>query len=264
MALPDPSPGSTVLITGASSGIGAELARELSRRGHHVTLVARRRDRLTELAGELAVGAEVIAADLSTAEAREQLVAEVESGPRTLAGLANNAGFGAFGRFDRLGLEEQRGMVAVNVDALHHLMAALLPGMVRRGTGAVLNVASTAAYQPVPGMATYAATKAFVHALSEAVHGELAGTGVSVTSLCPGPTRSEFSAVAGVEDIESSAPGFMLQSSAQVAKAGVEGMERGKRTVVPGVQNKASAWGGRFVPRSVLLPLTRRAAGSRL
>ncbi len=264
MALPEPSPDTTVLITGASSGIGAELARELSRRGHHVTLVARRRDRLTELAAELTAGAEVIAADLADTGARDKLIAEVENGPRALAGLANNAGYGAFGRFDRLGLEEQRGMVEVNVDALHHLTAALLPGMVRRGEGAVLNVASTAAFQPLAGMATYAATKAFVLALSEAVHGELAGTGVSVTALCPGQTRTEFSAVAGVEDVESSAPGFMLQSAAQVAKAGVDGMAGGKRTVVPGVQNKASAWGGRFVPRSVLLPLTRRAAGSRL
>ncbi len=264
MALPTPSQDSTVLITGASSGIGAELARELSRRGHHVTLVARRRNRLTELAGELPAGAEVIAADLSSEQERERLIEQVDNAPRTLAGLANNAGYGAFGRFDRLGVEKERGMIALNVDALHHLTVALVPGMVRRGAGAVLNVASTAAYQPLPGMATYAATKAFVHALSEGVHGELARTGVSVTSLCPGPTRTEFSAVAGVEDVESGTPGFLLQDAAEVARAGVDGMERGRRTVVPGVQNKASAWGGRFVPRAVLLPLTRRAAGSRL
>jgi uncharacterized protein len=264
MALPEPSPDTTVLITGASSGIGAELARELSRRGHHVTLVARRRDRLETVAAGLAAGADVIEADLGTEAARETLLTKVDGGRRRLAGLCNNAGYGAYGRFDRLPLKEQTAMVELNVDALHHLMAALLPGMVRRGEGAILNVASTAAYQPLAGMATYAATKAFVHSLSEAVHAELAGTGVSVTSLCPGPTKTEFSAIAGVEEVEQGLPGFLLQSAEEVARAGVDGMERGRRTVVPGVQNKASALGGRFVPRTLLLPLTRRAAGKRL
>jgi short-subunit dehydrogenase len=267
MSLPDPSPDSTVVVTGASSGIGGELARELSRRGHHVTLVARRRDRLLELQRELGddPGADIIEADLGTEKARDDLINRLENGERHVAGLCNNAGVGMFGRFDKLPLDEHRNMVELNVDAVHHMTAALVPGMVRRGEGAVLNVASTAAFQPLVGLATYAATKAFVQTLSEAVHAELSDTGVSVTALCPGPTESEWAERAGMEGGWGNAlSGAIILKAADVARAGVDGMVRGRRTVVPGVQNKASTLGGRFVPRTLLLPVAKKVMERRL
>lgn len=267
MSLPDPSPDSTVVVTGASSGIGGELARELSRRGHHVTLVARRRDRLLDLQRELGgeEEAEIREADLGQERARTDLINRLENADRHVAGLCNNAGVGAFGRFDRLPLDEHVAMVELNVDAVHHMTAALVPGMVRRGAGAVLNVASTAAFQPLVGLATYAATKAFVQALSEAVHAELSDTGVSVTALCPGPTESEWAERAGMEGGWGSAlSGAIILKAEDVARAGVEGMVKGRRTVVPGIQNKASSLGGRFVPRTFLLPVAKKVMERRL
>ena len=152
----------------------------------------------------------------------------------------------------------------LNVEALHHLTGAWLGPMVERGAGAILNVGSTSAYQPLPGMATYAATKAFVQSFSESVHAELAGSGVSVTCLSPGFTRTEFADVAGAGDGQGLTPGFLTMDARVVARAGVEGMIAGRRTVVPGVQNKATALGGRLVPRTLLLPIARRVAADRL
>lgn len=187
MALPPPFLGATVLVTGASSGIGAELARELARRGYGVTLVARRAERLRDLAAELGsrhgVAAVVRPCDLEDAGQRAELIEAVRAGEDEVIGVCNNAGAGVAGRFHEVALERGNAAVRLNVEALHELTGAFLPAMVRQGTGAILNVASTAAFQPVPGLATYAATKAFVAAFSEAVHAELAGTGVSVTSL---------------------------------------------------------------------------------
>ena len=148
-------------------------------------------------------------------------------------------------------------MVKVNIEALHQLTGAFLPRMVEQGAGAVLNVASTAAFQPLPGFATYAASKAFVHSFSEALHSELSGTGVSVTSLCPGFTKTEFEQRAGAEDAAAKLPGFTWMESDDVARQAVEGMIAGKRTVVPGVLNKAVSTSGRYVPRTVLLPLVK-------
>lgn len=270
MSLPSPDSRSTVLITGASAGIGTELARQLAARGHHVTLVARRQERLEDLAAELAAlpngssGAAVEPCDLADETARGELIAKLKRRKRHVAGVCNNAGFGGYGRFDLMPLEREVEEVRLNVGALHELTGAFLPDMVERGEGAVLNVASTAAFQPIAGFATYAATKAFVLAFSEAVHAELAGTGVSVTSLCPGPTRSEFGETAGMGDMEKSSPDLMFQSAETVARAGVNAMIEGRRSVIPGVRNKASAFGGRLIPRTILLPVTRRAAGKRL
>jgi uncharacterized protein len=266
MSLPDASSGTTVVVTGASSGIGGELARQLAARGHHVTLVARRQDRLRLLQRELGERqADVVAADLGDVAARDDLVSTLEAGPRDVVGLCNNAGVGAFGRFDQLPLDQLNQMVELNVDAVHHLTAAIVPGMVRRGEGAVLNLASTAAFQPLVGLATYAATKSFVQALSEAVHAELSGTGVSVTALCPGPTESEWAEQAGMDGGWGSAlSGAIILSAADVARAGVDAMVRGRRTSVPGLQNKASTIGGRFVPRTILLPVAKRVMGRRL
>lgn len=263
MALPAASPTAVVCVTGASSGIGADIARSLARRGYSLLLVARREDRLKDLALELgerhAVKAEIHAADLADREAREVLADRLGD----VAGLVNNAGYGSHGRLLDLDPAWEAGMIELNVAALHELTLAVLPGMARRGAGAVLNVASLAAFQPLPQMATYAATKAFVQSFSEAAHAELAGTGVSVTTLSPGPVPTEFGKVAGVGAFDESKglPRPISMPSPQVAEAGVEGMVEGARTVVPGLPWKATALGGRLVPRGALLPVFRRVAG---
>lgn len=262
MSLPSPVPDDTVLITGASAGIGTELARQLAARGHNVTLVARRQERLAELAQELrlsnGIAADVHACDLGDDAARSGLIETLRSGDRQVAAVCNNAGYGSFGKFYELDLAKEDAMVRLNVLALHELTGAFLPEMVRRGSGAILNVASVAAFQPIPLNATYAATKAFVHSFSEAVHAELTGTGVSCTSLCPGPVATEFGEVAGVGDIESQMPSFMAQSAADVARSAIDAMLKGKRSVFPGMGPRAAAFGGRFVPRSALLPVVTR------
>jgi uncharacterized protein len=261
MALPAPSYGSTVLITGASSGIGADLARQFAERGYNVTLTARRRERLEGLADELReahdIHVDVETCDLADAAARRRLADKLRSGEREVVGVCNNAGFGNLGNLLDQDLESETDVVRLNVEAVHELTGAFLPRMVEQGAGAVLNVASTAAFQPLPGFATYAASKAFVHSFSEAVHSELSGTGVSVTSLCPGFTRTEFEQAAGAEDAASKLPGFTWMESEDVARQAVEGMLAGKRTVVPGVLNKAVSTSGRYVPRTVLLPLVK-------
>ena len=149
-------------------------------------------------------------------------------------------------------------MVRLNCEALLDLQARYLPAMVERGRGAVINIASTAAFQPIPGTATYAATKAFVLSLSEAVHEELKGTGVTVTAVCPGPVRTEFTRVAGIEQAEEQLPGMFWMSSEAVAKAAVDGAENGKRVVVPGLINRAGALTGQHTPRMLALPIVKR------
>jgi len=266
MSLPAAASSSTVLITGASSGIGAELARELGRRGYNLTLVARRAERLRALAGELeaahGIRADVHLTDLADADARADLILGLRSGQLEIVGVCNNAGYGSVGRLHELALEREVEMVRLNVEALHELTGAFLPAMVERGSGAILNVASTAAFQPIPGFATYGATKAFVTSFSEAVHAELSGTGVSVTSLCPGPTRTEFFDRSGTPSL--SKPGLLFMEADDVAREAVTAMIAGKRTLTPGVGNKVSAVGGRFVPRSVLLPVMRKLGAGRL
>jgi short-subunit dehydrogenase len=260
MTLPVPSPEAVVVVTGASSGIGAELARQLAALGHDLVLVARREDRLQELAEEIRTGHEVRvvvhAADLRERRAREALLGAIADDGRHVAGLANNAGYGSTGRAWELELAGEEGQIGLNVEALHHLTLAVVPEMVRRRAGAVLNVASGAAFQPMPGMATYAATKAFVQSFSEALHAELAGTGVSVTTLCPGPVDTEFTEVAGID--ESRFPGLLKVSAEEVAEQGVRGMLTGKRSVIPGTPNQALALAGRYTPRTVVLPVLKR------
>lgn len=256
--------GQVVLVTGASSGIGAELARQLAAEGHGLVLVARRADRLHALAEEArlqhGVEVEVVPADLADRAARAELVARLLAEERAVTGVCNNAGFGLYGRAAQQDAGRLREMVELNVDALHELTLAFLPGMLRRGEGAILNVASIAGYQPLPGMATYAATKAFVQAFSEALHAELAGTGVSCTVLNPGPVPTEFGAVAGTDEVGSYVPGFASVPAGEVAAAAIRGMRRGRRSVVPGIATKVIAAGGRLVPRTVLLPVARRTA----
>jgi uncharacterized protein len=264
MALGPPSPSTPVCVTGASSGICAELARALAQRGHALLLVARRRDRLEALGEELVrehgVEVEVHPADLGDREGRQGLLERL--GRDGVGGLCNNAGFGSHGRLLELDPAKEAQMIELNVVAVHELTLGVLPALVGQGHGAVLNVASLAAFQPLPRMATYAATKAFVQSFSEAVHAELAGTGVSVTALCPGPVPTEFGKVAGVGafDEDRGLPKPISMDAPDVAEAAVRGMVRGARSVVPGVTWKATATAGRLVPRSALLPAFKRAA----
>jgi short-subunit dehydrogenase len=248
------------LITGASSGIGAAIARELASRGHGVTLAARRRERLEALAAELAEGhgvrAEAISADLGDAAGRDRLAAQVDELGLTVEVLVNNAGFGGSGDRRRL-----VAMVELNCVALLDLQERYRSVMVERGRGAVINIASTAAFQPLPGTATYAATKAFVLSLSEAAHEELKGTGVTVTAVCPGPVRTEFMEVAGLDSAEDQVPGVFWSSAEAVAKAAVDAAASGKRAIVPGLLNRAGAITGQHTPRMLMLPIAKRIWG---
>lgn len=253
MSLPKPTNQAPIVITGASSGIGTELARGLARRGYPLVLVARRKERLDELADELgsqfSVGAEVLPLDLSDADARQQLSERLRG--ESIAGLCNSAGFGTSGVFQDLPVERESEEVVLNSLTLMELTHAALPGMVERGAGAVLNIASIAGFQPMPYMAVYSATKAFVQTFSEAVHEELSGTGVSVTVLCPGPVPTEWGEIANAERF--SIP-IAQVSPHDVAEAAIAGMVEGKRSVVPGLVPKAVSIGGRYMPRTLLLP----------
>jgi uncharacterized protein len=267
MALPPPSPGSTCLITGASSGIGAEVARALARRGHGVTLVARREDRLRDLAAQLSdahgVRAETLGCDLGDEGARTRMLAAFSELGLIVEVLVNNAGFGTAGRFAELDQERELEMVRLNVEAVVALCGRFVPEMVERGRGAVLNLASTAAFQPLPRNATYAASKAFVLSFTDALHAELKESGVTATTLCPGPVQTEFVEVAGMDGAAESAPSFVWSSADSVAEEGVRGLENGKRVVVPGKLNAAGALGGQHVPRSLLLRLAQRFSPTR-
>jgi uncharacterized protein len=264
MALPRPSSSSSCLVTGASSGIGADLARQLAKRGHGVTLVARRQDRLESLADELRsahkIRVEVLPADLTDAAARAGLVRAMEERDLEVQILVNNAGFSTTGPVHRSEHEREIAMIRTDVEAVADLCSLFLPGMVERGRGAVLNVASTAAFQPIPGQAGYGASKAFVLSYSHAIRAELRGTGVTVTALCPGPVKTEFVEAAGFkeEEAEGSLPKFMWVSAQQVARAAVEGLERGRAVVVPGISNRIAAYLGYIAPREILMPIVAR------
>ena len=262
MALPSPRPGSVALVTGASSGIGADMARELAIRGHDLALVARREDRMQDLSEELSerhgVRAETFGCDVAEPEQRERLVGEVADRGLTVEILINNAGFGSGGAFHSLDGDGETGMVRTNVEAVVALTSAYLPAMVERRRGALLNLASLIAFQPVPFQATYGATKAFVLSFSEAVHEEVRGTGVTITALCPGPVRTEFGESGGFGGADDNIPSFMWLESETVARAGIEGLEKGDRVVVPGAVNRLGAISGRYMPRALLLPLVRR------
>src|SRR4051812_21543975 len=268
MALPPPDANDTVLVTGASSGIGTDLARELAARGHGLTLVARRRDRLLEVAEELrarhGVRVDVQACDLVDDGERGELLDALLGGERRLAGICNNAGVGSIGDVHELDPDHEVRIVRLNVLALHELTVRLLPELVDRGEGAILNVASITGFQPLPGTASYAATKAFVISFSEALHAELNDTGVSCTVVSPGLTRTEIWHESGAGELHEAGPSFLWQDADEVARAAVDAMVAGRRTVVPGVHNKLAAAAGRFVPRSVWLPAMRTVGGRRL
>ena len=261
MALPPPSESSTCLVTGASAGIGEQIARQLAERGHGVTLVARRRERLQKLAREIEaaheVEADTVACDLSSAAARARMIKTVAGRGRDVDVLVNNAGFGTGGKFHELDGETEVAMVRTNVEAVVHLCAEFAPGMVARGRGAILNVASLAAFMPVPRQATYGGTKAFVLSFSDALSADLHGTGVTVTSLCPGPVPTEFGEVADIDEKFMNIPGVSV-SPVDTAAAAVQGLANDDRVVLPGIATKASALAGKLTPRAVALEVMRR------
>ena len=224
--------------------------------------MARREERLAELAEELrsahGTRVETFAADLGDARSREGMLSELARLAVNVEVLVNNAGFGTGGLFHELDAEREVEMVRLNVEAVTALCTHFVPEMVRRGRGAVLNVASTAAFQPMPRQATYAATKAFVLSLTDALHAELAGTGVTATALCPGPVKTEFADSAGIGEEAEGLPDVFWADSPDVAEQGVRGLEKDRRVVVPGLLNRAGSLGGQHVPRSLLLRLASR------
>jgi len=244
------------VVTGASAGLGVEFARQLSAKGHRLVLVARRRERLDELAAELG-NARAVELNLSQPGAAGALMADVIRHGETVGVLVNNAGFGLAGQFAELDGRRQREMIDLNCGALAEMAHAFLPGMIDRKAGSILNVASTAAFQPGPGMAVYFATKAFVLSFSEALHDEVKRHNVKVSCLCPGPTRTEFRSVSGFDP-----KGRLAKISADapsVVRAGLKGLERNRAVVVPGLANKAISQAHRLFPRAFM----RRAARMR-
>jgi short-subunit dehydrogenase len=262
VGLPAPSENSTALITGASAGIGEAIAHELAGRGHGVTLVARREDRLRSLAADLSdrfgVRAEVLGADLGDETVRGELPRRISELGLDVEILVNNAGFGGGEDFARTERDRLVSMVEVNCLALLDLQAVYLPQMVERRRGAIVNIASTAAFQPLPGAATYGATKAFVLSLSEAVHEELKGTGVTLTAVCPGPVKTEFAQAADLKGADDQVPGVLWMSAESVAKQAVEAADDGKRAIIPGLLNRAGALTGQHAPRTFALPIVKR------
>jgi short-subunit dehydrogenase len=250
----------TALITGASGGIGLELARIFAREGFDLILIARREEALRELADALltkyGTRSLVLAADLADPGSPGRLAAEIASRGGQLDALVNNAGFGTSGPFRASDLDAQLAMIRVNISALTELTHRFLPGMIASRRGLILNVASTAAFQAGPLMAVYYATKAYVLHFSEAIANELAGSGVSVTALCPGPTLTGFQAAAGIE--RTRLLGRMsVADAASVAEAGYRGLLRGKRVVVPGLVNRLAAEATRLVPRRMAAAVAR-------
>jgi uncharacterized protein len=246
------------LVTGASGGIGEAIARELNAK-YRLVLVARSQDKLEALAQQLG-GAEVIALDLAAPDAADQLSRELEQRSLTVEVLVNNAGFGEYGEFWKAAPDKLQQMVLLNVNTLTMLTRALLPGMVERKRGHVLNVASTAAFMPGPLMAVYYATKAYVLSFGEALDEELRGTGVSVTTLCPGPVETGFQQRAAMEDSKLlKNPMNPLMTSAEVAKEAVAAMNQNARVVIPGLNNKLLALLPRFVPRAFVPGIVKNA-----
>jgi uncharacterized protein len=264
MVLPPPDSGSAALITGASAGIGAAIARELASRGHDLVLVARRRERLVALAEELADGhgirAEALDVDLSEAASVQRLPEMVAGLGLEVEILVNNAGFATGGPFYQSGRERELEQVRVLVEAVVALTSAFSPAMVKRARGAILNVASTAAMQPMPYSAGYSAAKAYVLTFSEALHQEMVGRGVIVTALCPGPVETDFWQiadwqVASGQSFERAIPRPALITAEQAARAGIDGLQSGSRVVVPGLPMRAAMEASRAIPNAIKLPV---------
>ncbi|HWD71258.1 MAG TPA: SDR family oxidoreductase [Actinomycetota bacterium] len=248
------------LVTGASGGIGYELAVVLARHGHDLVLVARRADKLAALAERLeldhGVRVRVIAKDLARPEAAAEIHEMLAAEGLVVDVLVNNAGIGLLGKFAETGIESDVDMLRLNVESPTRLTRLLLPSMLERGSGRILNVASTAGLQPGPLMAVYYATKAYLLSLSEALANEVAGTGVTVTALCPGPTETGFSSHAGSEQSRLFKGSTM--DARTVAEAGYAALMAGKPVVIPGARNRLLAFGVRLAPRRLVTQISRR------
>jgi short-subunit dehydrogenase len=267
MSLPQPTPTSAALVTGASAGIGAAMAHELAARGHNVILVARRKDRLEALAAELTsqhgIRAEAISCDLSKAASRGRLPGRVQALGLDVEILINNAGFATNGPYHEADPEREIEQVRVLVETPVALTLAFLPAMVERGRGAILNVASTAGMQPLPYSAGYSAAKAYVKTLSEALHAEYKGKGITVSTICPGPVSTDFWeisgwSVAGGDSFESAVPRPAWITPQQAAREGIEGLDAGHRVIVPGLQVRTAMRAAQYIPNAIKLPLMER------
>ena len=256
----------TALLTGASGGIGLELASIAAQDGHDLILVSRSRERLESigrgLAEEYGIRVTVLANDLADPAAPAEIGRQLAERDIAVDVLVNNAGVGLYGFFADTSLDRELEMIQLNIAALTHLTKLVLPGMVARRRGRILNVASTAAFQPGPLMAVYYATKAYVLSFSEALANETAGTGVTVTALCPGPTPTGFADRAGF-GTSPLLPGPFVWSAGAVARAGWSGMRRGKRIVVPGLANRTLVQAERLTPRRLVTAIARKLQETR-
>jgi short-subunit dehydrogenase len=251
----------TALITGATSGLGYEFVKLFASDGYDLVLVARNNRKLTEIKNTFSqVKITLIEKDLSIEGAAKEVFEEVERHGISIDILVNNAGFGLKGTFDKLDIQKQLNMIQLNTATLTELTYYFLQKMKQRNSGRILNVASTAAFQPGPLMAVYFATKAYVLSFSEALMEELSGTSVTVTALCPGATKTNFGAVANVENSKM----FSQAMSAEVvAKQGYTALMKGKRVFVPGGVNKAGVLGTKFMPRSIAAKVAKYVAGDK-
>ena len=257
--LPRPSAEGTALVTGASAGIGQEIARELARRGHGVTLVARREDRLQALAGELAsehgVRAEALPCDLQDPDARAELPDRVAALGLHVSVLVNKAGFGTACPFHKSAVERELQQVRLLVEAVADLTGRFLPGMVERGEGAILTVASTAGFQPLPNMAGYGAAKAWARSFSKAIHEEVKPKGIAVTAMCPGPVTTEFFDVSGPTPIEAVVPKQLWVGPEEVARSAVDALDANRSEVIPGRGMGALVHASRMIPHELAMPV---------
>ncbi|KAB8033714.1 SDR family NAD(P)-dependent oxidoreductase [Fluviispira multicolorata] len=251
----------TVLITGASSGIGLEFAHIFAKENYNLILIARSEDKLLHLSNELSekykINCKIIPCDLAKIGAAQEIFKRTKSLGLHVDILVNNAGFGAHGFFKNIDLKTESEMIQVNITALTELTKLFLNPMLEHGEGKILNVASTAAYQPGPLMAVYYATKAYVLSFSEALANELNGTQVSVTVLCPGPTQSGFQAAAKMGNDLKLFNSTMIADSSSVAYAGYKGLFTSQRVVIPGLSNKIGACSTKFLPRSFTASVAR-------
>lgn len=252
----------TALITGASSGIGYELAKIFARENYRLVLVARNLPKLDEIKEEIKnkydVTVKNIQSDLSLISSAQEIYDKLQSESIGIDVLVNNSGFGLYGKFAKTDLAVETNMIQVNVIALVQLTKLFLNDLVNRGAGKILNIASTAAFQPGPFMSVYFATKAFVLNFTEAIAAELEGSGVTVSVLCPGPTKTNFSKIAGSERANI----FKISMDAKtVAEAGFKGLMKGKRIIIPGIQNKITAQSSRFAPRKLVTKVAKKLLG---
>jgi short-subunit dehydrogenase len=261
MTLPPPSAGSVALITGASSGIGEQFARQLVARGYRVVVTARREDRLHKLCAELGGDKHAVAVgtDLAIEADRDRLAARVEELGAQVDLLVNNAGLGIYTKFGAQGRNQELQMLRVDVEAVADLMLRYLPAMVDRGRGAIINLSSVSGFQPAPYNAGYAAAKAYVLWLSEAVNAEVAGSGVTVTAVCPGPVPTEFQETNDAGYLVDRLPAFARVSPERVVADALKAADRGRGSVVPGGPHVRLMLGSsRFLPAPLALPVLTR------